>query len=68
MAVSESIKGALTALEDEAAWASNLAQCFVVAAAGPDGLGAPPWVLQFERVVQQLGDRVEALSMAINRS
>jgi len=67
MAVAESIKVALRALEEESAWAQNLGQCFVAAAGDDQGLKEPPWVNQFKHVVEGIGQRVEALAHAINR-
>jgi hypothetical protein len=62
MAVCESIKTAVRELSDEWVWADNLAKCFVLAA--PEN--SPPWVLQFERTMDALGERIEALEVAIN--
>jgi hypothetical protein len=62
MAASESIKTALSELSDEWVWADNLAKCFVLAGAE----NSPPWVMQFERTIEALGERIEALEVAIN--
>lgn len=65
MAVAESIKEAVLALEIECGWAVNLAQCFV-AASGDQGLQEPPWINQFSRVVNAIQERAEAVAQAVH--
>ena len=66
MAISETIKRAMQALETECARASNIAAT-IVAAAGNQGENEPPWVSMHDDTVRQLVEHADALVCAINR-
>lgn len=66
MAMSESIKRRVRVLEDECAWAENLARC-LVDLAGDDPGASNPLALQFQRTVDALNSRAAALVAALYR-
>ncbi|RYG56219.1 MAG: hypothetical protein EON56_04485 [Alphaproteobacteria bacterium] len=66
MAMSESIKRRVRLLEDECAWAENLARCFVDLAGDDPGVSSP-LSLQFQRTVDALNSRAAALVAALHR-
>lgn len=66
MAISETIKHAMEALEAECAHASTIAET-IIAAAGEQGSAEPPWVSMHHHAIRQLVEHADALVYAINR-
>jgi hypothetical protein len=66
MAMSDSIRRRVRSLEDECAWAENLARCFIDLA-GEDPGALSPMAMQFQRTVEALNRRTAALVSALHR-